>query len=75
MSTPKEKLFNKLIDGFEPKIKYHTLNTHPQEREDLEQEIKIKIYEKSEKLVNLETPGFWDFIRNISQETQEKEIK
>jgi hypothetical protein len=50
-----------IIENFIPKIKYCLHNTDYQEREDLEQEIKLKIIEKLATVKFQDAPSFWDF--------------
>ncbi|WDV06125.1 hypothetical protein [Lysinibacillus irui] len=50
-----------IIENFTPKIKQCLHQTSYQEREDLEQEIKLKIIEKLAKQEFNDTPSFWDF--------------
>ncbi|EKF34423.1 hypothetical protein BA1_15285 [Bacillus xiamenensis] len=52
----------KLIETFTPMIKKKLQNTAYQEREDLEQELYIKLIEKVDWLIYQEVPGFWEFI-------------
>lgn len=59
-----EKDIEKLIEAFSPKIRKTLRNTAWQEREDLEQEIKIKIFEKCTIFQNMEIPGFFEFLSN-----------
>ncbi|MBJ8056603.1 hypothetical protein JDS87_33490, partial [Bacillus cereus] len=47
---------------FTPMIKKKLQNTAYQEREDLEQELYIKLIEKVDWLIYQEGPGFWEFI-------------
>ncbi|MGL3751546.1 hypothetical protein [Bacillus velezensis] len=54
-----EKEYTELITAFSPKIKKSLKNTDRQEQEDLEQEIKIKIYEKMMLLQRMKAPGFF----------------
>ncbi|MGE7599941.1 hypothetical protein [Lysinibacillus fusiformis] len=49
------------IENFSPKIKQCLHQTSYQEREDLEQEIKLKIIEKLATKEFINTPRFWDF--------------
>ena len=49
------------IENFSPKIKQCLHQTSYQEREDLEQEIKLKIIEKLATVEFQEAPSFWDF--------------
>lgn len=61
--------YEAIIEEFTPKIKKSLNNTSPQEREDLEQEIKLKIYEKLKILQSISSPSFFEFIEekmNIS---------
>lgn len=52
-----------IINNFQGKINKVLNNTHSNDRNDLEQEIKIKICEKVEPLLKENnTPGFWEFI-------------
>lgn len=50
-----------IIENFTPKIKQCLHQTSYQEREDLEQEIKLKIIEKLATQEFNDTPSFWDF--------------
>jgi len=50
-----------IIENFIPKIKHCLHNTDYQEREDLEQEIKLKIIEKLATVKFQDAPSFWDF--------------
>ena len=58
-----------LISRFSPMIKKKLSNTSYQEREDLEQELKIKIVEKGDMLLCQEVPGFWEFILHLINES------
>ncbi|MBG9911553.1 MULTISPECIES: sigma-O factor regulator RsoA [Bacillus] len=66
MSVKEDKITNgemeKLIETFTPMIKKKLQNTAYQEREDLEQELYIKLIEKVDWLIYQEVPGFWEFI-------------
>ncbi|MGR0121657.1 hypothetical protein [Bacillus halotolerans] len=55
--------YTDLITVFSPKIKKSLKNTDVQEQEDLEQEIKIKIYEKMMLLQQIQAPGFFEFLK------------
>ncbi|WP_375335792.1 hypothetical protein [Bacillus sp. WMMC1349] len=57
-----ELTYDEVIDKFLPKIKKSLKNTSIQEREDLEQEIKIKIFEKLKVLTEIKAPGFFEFL-------------
>ncbi|MDA1476434.1 sigma-O factor regulator RsoA [Bacillus changyiensis] len=65
MSLHEKKDIEKLLETFMPMIKNKLRNTTYQEREDLEQELRIKIYEKVDMLLYQEVPGFWDFITDF----------
>lgn len=58
--------FEEILNLFLPKIKKSLRNTPFQEREDLEQEIKLKIYEKIDVFNGFSAPGFFDFIEEIN---------
>ncbi|CAH0157072.1 hypothetical protein ASG97_10555 [Bacillus sp. Soil745] len=57
----KEELLD-LIDSLNPKIKKSLRNTNYQDRNDLEQEIKLKIIESYEKIAAIEAPNFEEFL-------------
>ncbi|MBB4823178.1 hypothetical protein HNO89_000396 [Sporosarcina luteola] len=57
-----ELCLEEIIREFTPKIKKSLSNTSWQEREDLEQEIIIKIYNKYKLLENSPVPGFFEFL-------------
>ncbi|MGJ7919282.1 hypothetical protein [Neobacillus sp. LXY-4] len=57
----KEELIE-ILNHLEPKIKSVLRNTHFQEREDLEQEIKLKIIESYKKVSELDAPNFEEFL-------------
>ncbi|MGE7648079.1 hypothetical protein ACQKM1_09775 [Peribacillus frigoritolerans] len=57
----KEELLD-LIDSLNPKIKKSLKNTNHQDRNDLEQEIKLKIIESYEKIAAIEAPNFEEFL-------------
>ena len=50
-----------IIENFTPKIKQCLHQTSYQDREDLEQEIKLKIIEKLTTKEFENTPSFWNF--------------
>lgn len=50
-----------IIQNFTPKIKQCLHQTSYQDREDLEQEIKLKIIKKLTTKEFQNTPSFWDF--------------
>lgn len=51
-----------ILEQFNPKIKKCLQNTHFQEREDLEQEIKLKIIEKINCIKVNNPPSFWTLL-------------
>ncbi|MGM0940281.1 MAG: hypothetical protein ACQEWU_04810 [Bacillota bacterium] len=51
-----------IIDEFNWKIKKSLANTSFQEREDLEQEIKLKLIEKLHTVEFSEPSSFWSFV-------------
>jgi len=58
-----DKNWEELLMDFQPKINYNLLKVPVHERDDLEQEIKLKIIEKVNMLIEDEnTPGFWEFL-------------
>ncbi|MCM3676482.1 MULTISPECIES: hypothetical protein [Peribacillus] len=57
----KEELLD-LIDSLNPKIKKSLKNTNYQDRNDLEQEIKLKIIESYEKIAAIKAPNFEEFL-------------
>jgi hypothetical protein len=62
--TFKELFNNKLVSN---KIRSCLHQTNVNDREDLEQELKIKIIEKTTPIIlNNDSPGFWSFIYNFS---------
>ncbi|WP_342718348.1 hypothetical protein AAG068_04750 [Bacillus paramycoides] len=54
--------YEKILQIFKFKICSCLQNTPYQEREDLEQEIKMKIFEKVDVINGLEVPGFFEFL-------------
>ncbi|MGR3208249.1 sigma-O factor regulator RsoA [Bacillus glycinifermentans] len=57
--------FEEWLEIFMPMIRNKLKNTSFQEREDLEQELKIKIHEKADMLLCQDAPGFWEFIADL----------
>lgn len=57
-----EENLDDILEIFRPRIKKSLYNTSFQEREDLEQEIALKIFEKLSILQSLEVPTFFEFI-------------
>ncbi|MCM3358151.1 hypothetical protein [Psychrobacillus sp. MER TA 171] len=68
-----EILYLELIKEFRPKIKKSLQNTPVQEREDLEQEIMIKIYEKMNFIQSLKAPNFFEFIEENNYKNTEND--
>ena len=62
MNYPSEEELLITIKKFEPKIKKSLQHTNHQNREDLEQEIHIKIIEKLTTVEFEQSPSFWDLI-------------
>lgn len=62
-----ESNFDEILTFFHTRIKKNLRNTPFQEREDLEQEIKLKIYEKMDVLNRLSSPGFFDFLEEMEK--------
>lgn len=54
-----------IIDQLELKIKKHVKETIWNEQEDLSQEIKIKIIEKADDLLNEDVPGFFEYLNKL----------
>lgn len=58
-----DKSWEDILRDFQPKINYNLHKVPLHERDDLEQEIKLKIIEKISMLLNDgQILGFWDFI-------------
>ncbi|KQL50563.1 hypothetical protein AN964_23210 [Heyndrickxia shackletonii] len=53
-----------LLIQLEPKIKRELFQTTPQNREDLEQHIKLKIVEKTEKINSITAPTLEEFLES-----------
>ncbi|KFN03478.1 hypothetical protein D0U04_14625 [Bacillus clarus] len=62
------KPIEEIIDEFSSLIKRKLRNTSFQEREDLEQELKIKIWDKVNILMEQEVPGFWEFVEQFYED-------
>lgn len=60
-NTELQQKISEFITLMEPKIKKSLYNTTFQDREDLAQEVKIKIIEYLSKQMTEETIGFWEF--------------
>ena len=54
-----------ILENLEFKIRKHVKQTVLDEREDLSQEIKIKVIEKVDFFLNEEVPGIIEFIEQI----------
>lgn len=52
-----------VLKQLKPKIKKSLYYTNPQDREDLEQELKVKITECIYNNVFEQVPGFWEFAK------------
>ncbi|GAB3806125.1 helix-turn-helix domain-containing protein [Virgibacillus kimchii] len=59
------KEVEEILEKFDSKIKQSLKNTNYQDREDLEQEIKLKIIEKLFTVEFKEPPCFWCFFKPI----------
>lgn len=64
LQSKQEVNYEEIIRDFNQKIKKILKNTPVQERDDLEQEIKLKILGKIDLLNNINCPGFFDYINN-----------
>lgn len=60
-------IIEKTLEQLHPKIKKSLYYTNINYREDLEQELKIKIIEAFYNNIFEEPIGFWDFIDNTTQ--------
>lgn len=65
MENTKMREVDYIIEQLEFKIKKHVKETILDEREDLSQEMKIKIIEKTHLLLDEDVPGFFDYIDKI----------
>lgn len=54
--------YEDIIEEFNFKIKKSLNATELQNRDDLEQEIKIKIFEKLDTLNKIDAPGFFEYV-------------
>ncbi|WP_350344249.1 hypothetical protein PRVXT_000641 [Proteinivorax tanatarense] len=68
-----EGVFMEAIDNMEPKIKKSLNNTTHQERQDLEQEIKLKAVE-AVKTGKIKPIGFWEFKEKFDSNKNKYEI-
>ncbi|WP_336771351.1 hypothetical protein [Bacillus bombysepticus] len=57
-----ELTYESVLKNFAPVIKKTVMNVKMQDREDVEQEIKLKILEKFEVLQNVAAPTFFEFL-------------
>nr|WP_232304362.1 hypothetical protein [Bacillus cereus] len=57
-----ELTYEGILEDFAPKIRKSLRNVELQERDDMEQEIKLKIYEKFTLLQNVSAPSFFEFV-------------
>lgn len=64
--------FEAILSDFDIKIKKSLYQTAPIHREDLEQEIKIKLYEKLSVIQNIEAPGYYEFVHGSSSVAEDK---
>ncbi|MCK6207085.1 hypothetical protein ACQCVH_11415 [Bacillus infantis] len=58
LSGPTREEVLDMLESLTPKIKKSLKNTHYQDREDLEQEIKLKVLESYDKIMSLEALDF-----------------
>jgi hypothetical protein len=61
-----------LLQMFEPKLRRSLLQTSKQEREDLEQELRIKIMEVIYRYDLESTPGYWEFKNQFEVKSRKK---
>lgn len=54
-----------IIDQLELKIKKHVKETIWNEQEDLSQEMKVKIIEKADDLLDEDVPGFFEYLNGL----------
>jgi len=59
-SKSNEQSMQELLNMFEPKLKKSLILTHFQEREDLSQELRLRLIQYILKYNVESTPGFWD---------------
>ncbi|MDA2384047.1 hypothetical protein PDN41_20255 [Bacillus cereus] len=64
--------FEVMVELFQPKIQQCIKHTPLREREDLEQELKLKIYEKINLMHNFSAPGFFEFIETVKKKNDVK---
>lgn len=62
LNCSNELTFEGIIEDFSPVIKKTLRNVNVQDRDDVEQEIKMKIFEKFEVLQSVAAPDFFEFM-------------
>lgn len=65
MNLQRNKEIEFILNQLESKIKKHVRETVLDEREDLSQEMKLRIIEKLESMLDEDVPGFIEYARNI----------
>ncbi|MFD1738840.1 hypothetical protein ACFSCX_20185 [Bacillus salitolerans] len=63
--TESERAFERIYKKLCPKINYSLRQTHIEEREDLQQELSLLVYEKALHYSLDEVPGFEEFEKKI----------
>ncbi len=58
-----------IIDKFNPKIQKSLTQTKPQDRNDLRQEVSLKLIEAIYRYDLRSVPGFWEFVDKKNEET------
>ncbi|GAF11866.1 hypothetical protein JCM19046_573 [Bacillus sp. JCM 19046] len=66
--------YESILVDFNAKIKKSLYQTTPNNRDDLEQEIKIKLYEKLAVIQNIEAPGFYEFVYGSACVAEEEAV-
>ncbi|MGE7983689.1 helix-turn-helix domain-containing protein [Solibacillus sp. NPDC093137] len=70
-----DKALLSVINYFEPKLKHHLYQTHPFHREDLRQDLMIKLIQTIRKYDVESVPGFWDMKQKYNEsKTNEKKF-
>lgn len=69
-----DKALLSVINYFEPKLKHCLYQTHPFHREELRQDLMIKLIQSIRKYDVDSVPGFWDMKKKYT-ETKNKEGK
>lgn len=62
-----DKALLTVLTIFEPKVKYCLYQTHPHYREDLRQDLLIKLINTIKKYDVNSVPGFWEFKKRYSE--------